>query len=574
MIGLNKKQTIFRLLVYFLALTIFFISLPRIDLFRSQDITMLIIFVIGYIPVSSLHISISAGKGHINLVEAVIAFIFWSYGRDVTVVFTTIATLIDGIITKKSKTYNNEMSKIIFNVSMFAIAAYGASNAIDWTASYFSEGIVIPALLRTCGFVGVFLAINIILFKLDNTFRLRKYFKFDKTSIVFLTLNFFICAMLSLTLSLIHASAGVPGSTLVLGNLIIIHYCFYIYRKLQIRNESIKGLLKITGDVVKYGDFRDKCKHLITDLRSLIPYNLCAVYTFDPDCDTMVYPIAYNAYGNIDIGDLGFDLSSDAVTIATVREGKIYTSHDIRKDKRVRIIGKLAEAFTAVVFVPITIENKVVGIITIGGGQELAEFMSNGMDDMLTILSNQMALAIENDGIYRDIKNKADVDPLTKLYNRRVFDREIESLIKSQTPFSLVIYDIDNFKQINDTYGHLVGDEVLKMVSNIIRKSIRKTDIPCRFGGEEIVIILKDLSKEDALIISDRIRQKIEKTPTYWMEGQIFVTVSGGVSSFPEDGTSKEEIIRNADEVMYRECKKKGKNKVCAYKFMLGKLSC
>jgi len=200
----------------------------------------------------------------------------------------------------------------------------------------------------------------------------------------------------------------------------------------------------------------------------------------------------------------------------------------------------------------------------IGGDEKLINFTTAGIDDMLKILSNQMALAIENDGIYRDMMNKADIDPLTKLYNRRVLDREVQSLINTNTPFSLVMYDIDDFKIVNDSYGHLAGDEVLKEIADIIKRSIRKTDVPCRYGGEEIVIVFKDLKKDDAYIISERIRKNIELTSTIWSGGQIFVTVSGGVSAYPEDGKTKDEIIKTADEILYTQCKRKGKNRVFA----------
>jgi diguanylate cyclase (GGDEF)-like protein len=262
------------------------------------------------------------------------------------------------------------------------------------------------------------------------------------------------------------------------------------------------------------------------------------------------------------------DLSSEAVTIKTIKSGKLYISKDIKKDKNVRFEGKIAGVIESAIIVPVLIEQRMVGAIFIGGDRTLVNFTANGIDDILHILSNQMALAIENDGIYRDMKNKADVDPLTKLYNRRVLDREIQNLINSNTQFSLVIYDIDDIKKVNDGYGHLAGDEVLKMISDVVKRSIRKTDVPCRYGGEEIVIIFKDLSKDDAYVISERIRKNVEMTSTIWSGGNIFVTVSGGVSSYPADGKTKDDIVRIADEILYSQCKRKGKNKVCAYQFL------
>lgn len=212
--------------------------------------------------------------------------------------------------------------------------------------------------------------------------------------------------------------------------------------------------------------------------------------------------------------------------------------------------------------IPITIEEQVRGLIYLGGNKGLFDFVSKNVNDALSILSRHIALALLNYDYMSHIKRQADTDALTGLNNRRVFNREIENLIKTNTSFSIVIYDIDNFKKVNDIYGHLVGDEVLKVVAGVIKNSIRKTDIACRFGGEEIVIIFKNLSKEDALVIAERIRNKIENVDIFTLNKRISVTVSGGVAHYPDDGKTIDEILNKADEVLYNECKNKGKNRV------------
>jgi diguanylate cyclase (GGDEF)-like protein len=404
--------------------------------------------------------------------------------------------------------------------------------------------------------------------KIESILEKDKNFILDRESILLLGINFVISSFVAITLCQINSTSKMIGTLLVLGILLMLHYCLNILRKINIRNESIKGLIKITGDIVKYGEFREKCKHLITNMKELIPYTICSIYTFDVDNDGITYPVAYDGPEGIGIGDLSIDLSSSAVTIKTIKEGKIYVSNEISKDKKVKFTGKFADAINVAIIVPVLIGEKVVGSILICGKKNLINFTANGIDDLLNILSNQMALAIENDGIYRDMKNKADIDPLTRLYNRRVLDREIENLISTNTQFSLVMYDIDDFKKVNDSFGHLAGDEVLKMVSDIVRKSIRKTDVACRYGGEEIIIIFKDLSKEDACVISERIRNNIEITSTLWSGGNIFVTVSGGVSAYPLDGKTKYDIIKIADYILYTQCKRMGKNKVRAYQVL------
>jgi diguanylate cyclase (GGDEF)-like protein len=564
----NYGHIFFRASVHLIGVLVLFLSFASLGSLGFKDIALLTAFMAICIVMDMIKIVVGGGKGEIDLVDAVMAFIFMQFGIYVVVIFTFVSTCISNLIKLNSSNKSKDRSRILFNISMYVISAYAAGLIVNSIYSTIKVSDANSAMLIAPAYVCAFLLVNISMYVLDASLKQKIWYKFSREMVELLAMNGIVSSMIGATLCIISISSGVIGSVLVLGNLLVIHYCFYIYRKLKIRNDATKSLLKITGDIVKYGDFRDKCKHLVNNLKELIPYNMCAVYTFDVENDNVAFPIVYSAPSDLHIGDWRINLSGDSVTVRVIKEGKIYISSDITKDKNIKVTGGLLQAATAFVIVPIKIDQKVVGAIILAGGQDLGDFVSNGMEDILNILSNQMALAIENDGIYRDIKNKADLDPLTKLYNRRVFDRELDNLVESGTQFSMVIYDIDNFKQINDKHGHLAGDEVLKKICDIIKKSIRKTDIPCRYGGEELVVIFKDLKKDDAYIISERIREKIESTSTFWKGRDLFITVSGGVSAYPDDGKTKEDIIKSADEILYCECKNKGKNRVCAYKQM------
>ncbi|MCK4836302.1 MAG: diguanylate cyclase [Candidatus Aminicenantes bacterium] len=159
----------------------------------------------------------------------------------------------------------------------------------------------------------------------------------------------------------------------------------------------------------------------------------------------------------------------------------------------------------------------------------------------------------------------ASTDSLTGLYNKRYILTELDNQIKmvkrSQRLFSVVLLDIDDFKKINDSYGHLAGDEILKQVAYTIRHNLREQDIASRFGGEEFLILLPDTLLEGAYKLSNRIRQKIEEMELKFQKYSIKTTISAGISQF-NPGTPKiESLIRSADIALYR-AKKEGKNKV------------
>jgi diguanylate cyclase (GGDEF)-like protein len=156
-------------------------------------------------------------------------------------------------------------------------------------------------------------------------------------------------------------------------------------------------------------------------------------------------------------------------------------------------------------------------------------------------------------------------DGLTGLFNRRFFDEtlegEINRAIRYDGSFSLIFFDLDNFKNLNDTWGHQAGDLTLKRVAEILILEKRTEDIACRYGGEELVLILPETQKINALVIADRIRQSVEELELEF-EGKSFgVTLSGGVASYPTDAQDIKSLIHAADVALYQ-AKESGRNRI------------
>ena len=164
-------------------------------------------------------------------------------------------------------------------------------------------------------------------------------------------------------------------------------------------------------------------------------------------------------------------------------------------------------------------------------------------------------------------RREADIDFLTGLPNRRRFFRALEDFLKDLSeknyPFSFIMIDIDNFKNINDSYGHLSGDEVLKEIASILKFYLRANTIVGRLGGEEFGIILPGVGKEDAKNVAERLRKIIQNRKIHTNEAEIKVTASFGVAQAKKDD-SIETLIDRADKALY-EAKKTGKNKVVVF---------
>jgi diguanylate cyclase (GGDEF)-like protein len=217
--------------------------------------------------------------------------------------------------------------------------------------------------------------------------------------------------------------------------------------------------------------------------------------------------------------------------------------------------------------VPLKIEDKVIGVINMVNKHEGEHFNENDIKLMM-VLSSQYAVTLSKAKLYED----SITDGMTKLFIHRYFqarlDDELKRARRYKTRLSLVMFDIDHFKSFNDTYGHQQGDIVIQDCANVIRASIREhIDIAARYGGEEFAIIMPETGPEGAQVLAERLRIAIEEHEFPGQEKPLHVTVSLGISTFPEDAVEKNMIIKLADEALYA-AKEAGRNNVQIYSLL------
>ncbi len=210
-----------------------------------------------------------------------------------------------------------------------------------------------------------------------------------------------------------------------------------------------------------------------------------------------------------------------------------------------------------------------IGIISMTSSDERfisAKFLKMGANDFLHKPFDEEELICRINNTLENIENinalskMANYDFLTDVYNRRYFFQKIKEFFKGKNNFALAMIDIDYFKKINDTYGHDVGDIVLKKIAQILKDNTKGSDIVSRFGGEEFCIALKDVNNEAAVRFFSKLRSVIAKEKAVIDNKQISFTASIGVS-FRDDKDSIEEILKEADEALYR-AKNGGRNRV------------
>jgi diguanylate cyclase (GGDEF)-like protein len=179
-------------------------------------------------------------------------------------------------------------------------------------------------------------------------------------------------------------------------------------------------------------------------------------------------------------------------------------------------------------------------------------FEANQLHRALTIAVRQVGSEFDS------LSHEANTDPLTGLYNRRVLEFYTRTWIGGRVPFSLLLIDLDHFKRINDTFGHDIGDEVLKFLAQAVRSLTEERHMCCRFGGEEFVVLMPDTAPELALVYAETIRAYMEATDS--PAGRP-VTLSIGIAAYPEDADDAEQLFRLADEALYR-AKGAGRNRI------------
>ncbi len=171
---------------------------------------------------------------------------------------------------------------------------------------------------------------------------------------------------------------------------------------------------------------------------------------------------------------------------------------------------------------------------------------------------------------FEETERSARTDALTGLANRRVFDETLDAEIRRSRryrwPVTVLMLDLDRFKDVNDAHGHMVGDLVLERVGGIVRHAVRDADAACRFGGDEFGVVLPETAREGGYAVAERIRRRVEQAfKDRPVDGRdIPTTISAGLSSFPEDGLHADELAARADEALYA-AKHEGRNRVCVH---------
>ncbi len=324
-------------------------------------------------------------------------------------------------------------------------------------------------------------------------------------------------------------------------------------RRREVRLKKHYQVARLLMSTIDLKELADKILNVVTDVTES---QLCILYLCNETEQDLVPSVQYGCRS--DLYDL--KVNEGFPGRALIDRKCIMVKRPDTEREEVLEMGFTEMSLEEIAYIPLIYKNINLGVLVIGR----LKGYSDDEKELFNYLGNQISIALDNTILHRRIQELSISDHLTGLYNRRYLSMRLEEewarCLRQKEPLSILLADIDDFKMVNDTYGHDKGDEVLRNVGTILRKMSRKEDVVARYGGEEFVAVLSNIDSAEAALKADEIRQAIKDCVYPWADEKI--TVSIGVATFPEVRVENAEVLlQTADNAMYK-AKTGGKNKV------------
>jgi diguanylate cyclase (GGDEF)-like protein len=343
----------------------------------------------------------------------------------------------------------------------------------------------------------------------------------------------------------------------------------YLQEELRKREQELSLISRLAGVITSSLNIQEVYDTFITGLREVIAVDFATVALIDGN--QLRLSALYDEVGSSwQTGDS--KKYEGTATQWVTRNKKSHLEPDLAQDSTFFSGKELVElGIRSVVCLPLITKDEGIGSLNIASRH--AHSYSQEQINLLERLASQISTSVANAQLYARAEQRARVDELTGLFNRRHFDesirREVERHSRYGSMLSLVLLDLDNFKSYNDLTGHVVGDKLLTRVGHLIKESLRNIDLAFRYGGDEFAIILPDTSGEDALAVTERVRSRIADN----LGGeQVLITASLGLASWPNDGLAPDDITDAADQALYY-AKQTGGNRTCTVSQILPSLT-
>lgn len=513
----------------------------------------------------------------IFFVQGVSLAVFLVFGLLVEMIFMQISII---LLFSKVRLPREKFFKVPLNLLMFLIISIIGALVFYALGGHHNYQQHVPSmsfLLPTIGYIFITFFMNQLLILLSQRFIYKqKDFKIITNDFIWDILTSFLIYPVGIILYMLYIELGISAFFFVGIPLISISLILQLFYSSKKMNENLQKISEFGHHLAQKLQITDVTHLFLNKLLTMLNPNYIFILEAVNDEELRLVEHFDGILAEEDLppfitvkkdeGIMGYVwANSKPVVFKSKKEWKKYSC------------GFIPDSVESILCLPINRNKETIGVILIASNQKHAYMKSQIM--LIDIMTSYFAVAIGNAKHYEETKNESERCPLTKLYNYRYFEkvlyREFEKLNHDPNyhHLSLMLLDLDHFKTINDTYGHLSGNEVLCEVSNRIVECIGDKGIVARYGGEEFVVLLPNVSRNACLFLAEEVRKKIGNKPftihhnleNNFRKVKIRITTSIGVASAPDDADDTFTLIRHADRAMYNGAKLAGRNKVAQY---------
>jgi len=325
------------------------------------------------------------------------------------------------------------------------------------------------------------------------------------------------------------------------------------------RIEKVLSLTNVTNDLSSTLDLKGAIAHAMTWTNELVGRGGEPMVVLFEENGARVYRRAE--------GEMAISREDPDPVSLWVKERMLPLSiANLPTEPRFRGSGLENSGVRSLLATPLVREKSVIGVLQVAS-REPEQYTPEDWR-LISLLGDLTSVSLQNALLYQRTQEEAITDGLTEVYVHRYFQDRLSEEVKrageARIALTLLMTDIDDFKSLNDTYGHPVGDQVLRSIARVLREGLRGTDIVARYGGEEFAIIMVETAREGGMMVAERLRTAIEALDFADSGITRKVTISAGLACFPADAPDERTLIERADEALYR-AKREGKNRVAGW---------
>ena len=543
-------------LVIFLGLGLLKYTFPWLNLDQGEELLIMVA-----LAVLAEWLAVVFPQGQLSGGFAVILATFLIYGPVATAWVSCIATALGQGVANRG----NPMRTTLFNAFQYVLVVLGANLLYSICGGLAERKLVLHNAVPLAAFILGCFTINQAMIYIYTLPKRRGYPLFDWwDALRWDGLTYLVAVPFGLLMGLLNARIGIYGTVLLFLPVLAVQFVLRFYVHVELANRELRVLYEVARRLGGRLNLNEILELVLREIRKVINYHTGVIYLWSEENNRYQAGAVCGPHADLIAGSAV--RRGEGFLGLAAEQGETQLVYDVRGDVRTAGDIGLTQAHRAMVVIPLMAETEVLGLLVLG--DKRPGFFEARHLHTLTIIGGQTAVAIANAQLYRKLEQASITDGLTGLYNYRYFYHravvELERAGRYSESLSLIMFDIDHFKQVNDRYGHLAGDAVLAGVARVIRSEVRGCDIPARYGGEEFAVLMPETGPAEARHVAERVRLAVRESSFEENGHRIQTRISGGIATFPVHAGDLAALVKAADSALYQ-AKEAGRDRTVLY---------